>query len=57
MHHSFVDTIINSVVRSSVYHMIGPMFRGHGIVASLVIGAILIGLAYAFKKYAPRRIS
>ncbi len=54
MHHSFINQIENAFLRSSVYHMVGAMFRGHGLVASIVIGVLILAVVYAAKRFAPR---
>ncbi len=43
----FMHSVINGVIHAAIFHMIAPLFRGQGILGSLLIGVALIGLAFA----------
>ncbi|MFP3709717.1 hypothetical protein SB783_37520 [Paraburkholderia sp. SIMBA_009] len=40
--HGIVDMVIDAVVRSSVYRMVGAVMHGHDLAATLGIGVSLI---------------
>ncbi|KVE37278.1 MULTISPECIES: hypothetical protein [Burkholderia] len=47
--HGILDLIIDSVVRSSVYRMVGATMHGHDLAATLGIGVSLILGAVALR--------
>lgn len=49
--HSFVDLIINAVVRSAVYHVVDALVRGHTMAATLVMCAALVAGAWFVSRH------
>ncbi len=42
----FGSMLIHAVVYGVVSHLIGELFRGHSLIGSLGIGAVLLGIAF-----------
>lgn len=49
-HADFADMIFRAVVYSAVGHMLRPLFEGHGMLGTIVIGVVILGVAYVLKK-------
>jgi hypothetical protein len=44
--HSIMHAITNALLYGAVSHMLGPLFHGHGIVGTILLGvAIIVGVA------------
>jgi len=44
-HGGFGEMVIHAIVYSSIFHVVGALFRGHGLIGSIIIGviAMLVG--------------
>jgi hypothetical protein len=53
----FLHMIMSGIVHAAIYHMMAPLFRGHGLFGSIIIGLIIIGAVYLVWKFMnrPRR--
>jgi hypothetical protein len=51
----FGHAIINGVIHAAIYHMIAPLFRGQGILGSLLIGAVILGCVFLAWRWLSRR--
>jgi uncharacterized membrane protein YagU involved in acid resistance len=50
----FMHMIMSGVVHAAIYHMMAPLFRGHGLFGSIVIGLLIIGAVYLVYKFLNR---
>lgn len=54
-HASVVDMILDAVMRSATYRMVGAAMRGHGLGGTLLIGVAIIAVAGLVKSVVDRR--
>lgn len=49
-HESIIDQVTNSLVRSATSHSVGALMRGHSILATIAIAALVIFAVWIFKR-------
>ncbi|WP_052747100.1 hypothetical protein [Burkholderia vietnamiensis] len=54
-HASIVDMILDAVMRSATYRMVGAAMRGHGLGGTLLIGVAIIVVTGLLKTVMDRR--
>lgn len=51
--HGIMHAITNALLFSAVSHMLGPLFRGHGMIGAILLGvAIIVGVALIRRRFA-----
>jgi hypothetical protein len=50
----FMHMIMSGIVHAAIYHMMAPLFRGHGLFGSIIIGLVIIGAVYLVWKFLNR---